>query len=451
MSQNRIKSSPDFNAQPTGLCLWRGWLPGTTGYVFNARRLLTGQVGFVVAGLVAAAIGFSAYGLFSTQEGILRVLGVVMIVFAVAGFVFITICTNSLVARSVVVEVSENRAQDVKEGWEFIKRNMWTLLIYPYVFMAVIVIAAVISALLMIVLAIPEVGPLIYDVLLFPLSLVLGIGSIVAATVLQISGFVFPAFIAVEETTLNQTTRGMIRLVKARWLRLAGSQAVAFAGALFLHGIFSLVCVWGVVLADSVSSMLEQVFDTGGGRRGGPDILQLLGHVTLLNPMQLLDLMIGEAPIRSFWGSVLVLSVVSFIPTYMAVAGALTYLSIRSPAPVTAGIEKQSSDMTPVNSSVAHPRLVDVGGALNNREFDLVPEGLKIGRSSECDIVVLSDHVSREHVWIGIGSKGKIVVRDLNSTNGTFVEGRRVTEIEVESGCEVRLGADQAARFLISV
>jgi hypothetical protein len=49
-----------------------------------------------------------------------------------------------------------------------------------------------------------------------------------------------------------------------------------------------------------------------------------------------------------------------------------------------------------------------------------------IGRSAEADIVVDDGYASEFHFRIGI-QDGEVVVHDLGSTNGTYVNGRRVT------------------------
>ena len=63
----------------------------------------------------------------------------------------------------------------------------------------------------------------------------------------------------------------------------------------------------------------------------------------------------------------------------------------------------------------------------------------RIGRSDEGEIVLLDPSVSRAHAVIEI-VRGAAVVRDLDSTNGTFVNGRRVTSRSLKSGDELRFG-----------
>ncbi len=62
-----------------------------------------------------------------------------------------------------------------------------------------------------------------------------------------------------------------------------------------------------------------------------------------------------------------------------------------------------------------------------------------IGRSSELDMVLVEDMVSRKHAkitWQG----GKPVIEDLGSTNGTFVNGEKVKQQKLKEGDRVLIG-----------
>jgi FHA domain/Protein of unknown function (DUF3662) len=63
----------------------------------------------------------------------------------------------------------------------------------------------------------------------------------------------------------------------------------------------------------------------------------------------------------------------------------------------------------------------------------------RIGRSEEGEIVLLDPSVSRTHAVVEVEG-GAAVVRDLGSTNGTFVNGRRVERQALRDGDELRLG-----------
>ena len=65
---------------------------------------------------------------------------------------------------------------------------------------------------------------------------------------------------------------------------------------------------------------------------------------------------------------------------------------------------------------------------------------LLLGRSSSCQLVFADDTVSRRHAELRFDD-GRWMLRDLGSSNGTWVNGRRVMEAEVAPGDEVQLGA----------
>ena len=63
-----------------------------------------------------------------------------------------------------------------------------------------------------------------------------------------------------------------------------------------------------------------------------------------------------------------------------------------------------------------------------------------IGRSRECDIVLSDQNVSRKHAEIR-PSGGSWIVRDLGSTNGVKVNGRRIQGAQsLKRGDTIQLG-----------
>ena len=72
--------------------------------------------------------------------------------------------------------------------------------------------------------------------------------------------------------------------------------------------------------------------------------------------------------------------------------------------------------------------------------IELEERQLSVGRSRNCDVPIKDPSVSRRHAELTPGG-GKIVVRDLGSSNGTFVNGRRVAETaELFDGDTLGLG-----------
>ncbi len=77
----------------------------------------------------------------------------------------------------------------------------------------------------------------------------------------------------------------------------------------------------------------------------------------------------------------------------------------------------------------------------SGQTYGVSPHGLRLGRGRENDVVLDDAAVSRRHatVWIG---QGRCYVRDEGSTNGTFVNERRITgPQELQPGDRLRIGA----------
>jgi len=72
--------------------------------------------------------------------------------------------------------------------------------------------------------------------------------------------------------------------------------------------------------------------------------------------------------------------------------------------------------------------------------FRILPGSIKtIGRSSGAEFTVEAAMVSRLHCRLTAGATGLEVV-DLESTNGTFVNGQRVTQASLKEGDRLGVG-----------
>ena len=81
-----------------------------------------------------------------------------------------------------------------------------------------------------------------------------------------------------------------------------------------------------------------------------------------------------------------------------------------------------------------------ISGKYQGGEFPLKPEKqVVIGRSSDLDMVLVEDMVSRKHAKITIAS-GKVVIEDLGSTNGTFVNGEKIKQSRLKEGDRILIG-----------
>jgi pSer/pThr/pTyr-binding forkhead associated (FHA) protein len=81
-----------------------------------------------------------------------------------------------------------------------------------------------------------------------------------------------------------------------------------------------------------------------------------------------------------------------------------------------------------------------ISGKYQGGEFPLRPHReIIIGRSSELDMVLVEDMVSRKHAKITTDDKA-VTIQDLGSTNGTFVNGEKVRKVELKDGDRILIG-----------
>ena len=75
----------------------------------------------------------------------------------------------------------------------------------------------------------------------------------------------------------------------------------------------------------------------------------------------------------------------------------------------------------------ARPNLENASGV--SVAVYLLPRGteLTVGRAPENDVCLPDLNVSQHHARVGATAEGDIVIEDLNSTNGTFVNGEKIT------------------------
>ena len=86
-------------------------------------------------------------------------------------------------------------------------------------------------------------------------------------------------------------------------------------------------------------------------------------------------------------------------------------------------------------------KLIVASGKSAGRSIAIKRNRLLIGRAEECDVRPLSEDVSRRHCEVVVGP-ADVWVADLGSRNGTFVNGRKISErTKVADGDIVRVGA----------
>lgn len=81
------------------------------------------------------------------------------------------------------------------------------------------------------------------------------------------------------------------------------------------------------------------------------------------------------------------------------------------------------------------------------RDFPVAKGVTVVGRARECDLRIPTRDTSRRHCEITVSDKG-VAVRDLNSSNGVFVNGRRVEESRLNAGDKLTIGP---VRFIVQI
>src|SRR5262244_3564571 len=70
-----------------------------------------------------------------------------------------------------------------------------------------------------------------------------------------------------------------------------------------------------------------------------------------------------------------------------------------------------------------------------------------LGRSTDCQLQVDDDGISRRHARVGIDQSGQFRVVDLGSTNGTYENGVRVDAVVLKDGDKIQIGSNTVLKF----
>ena len=86
-------------------------------------------------------------------------------------------------------------------------------------------------------------------------------------------------------------------------------------------------------------------------------------------------------------------------------------------------------------------KLVIRNGGFDGMEYALEAEETLIGRNPTTDVTLLDENISREHALILFDPEsGAYTIEDLQSTNGTKVNGKGIRTHTLEPGDEIQIG-----------
>src|SRR5262249_15481069 len=91
---------------------------------------------------------------------------------------------------------------------------------------------------------------------------------------------------------------------------------------------------------------------------------------------------------------------------------------------------------------LAQCKLVVVKGPHRGREHVLSGDVIRVGKADDNDLVLPEETVSRVHLEILRDAKGYLL-RDLHSTNGTFLDGAEIREAYIRAGGVITAGTVQ--------
>jgi pSer/pThr/pTyr-binding forkhead associated (FHA) protein len=81
------------------------------------------------------------------------------------------------------------------------------------------------------------------------------------------------------------------------------------------------------------------------------------------------------------------------------------------------------------------------GDTAPDQVFRILPGNARtLGRATGADFIVDAALVSRVHCRVTALPSGELEVKDLDSTNGTFVNGKRVEQARIAAGDRIQIG-----------
>ena len=100
-----------------------------------------------------------------------------------------------------------------------------------------------------------------------------------------------------------------------------------------------------------------------------------------------------------------------------------------------------------LDSEEKQPYILFQQGPLFGKMVLLEPGNLVLGRSDEADIIINDEGISRKHVNLHYGN-GVTTARDLNSTNGTYVNGERIKTCELCHEDKIQISSSTLIKYI---
>lgn len=99
-----------------------------------------------------------------------------------------------------------------------------------------------------------------------------------------------------------------------------------------------------------------------------------------------------------------------------------------------------------------HPYLIVMNGKCSGNLFRIEfknDNAIFLGRDEDCNIEIRNKRVSRKHLKIHRPKQENIILKDLQSTNGTFVNGEKIHEKSLEDGDLISLSKEVMLKYSV--
>ncbi|MBN2362483.1 MAG: diguanylate cyclase [Deltaproteobacteria bacterium] len=93
------------------------------------------------------------------------------------------------------------------------------------------------------------------------------------------------------------------------------------------------------------------------------------------------------------------------------------------------------------------PCLVVIKGKQIGRRVRLTGQQTRVGRADDAELTIRDSSISRYHALFSVDKSGGWRIRDLGSTNGTLLNGRRIEESSLRDRDSIQLGEGTVIRF----
>ena len=108
----------------------------------------------------------------------------------------------------------------------------------------------------------------------------------------------------------------------------------------------------------------------------------------------------------------------------------------------TEDLEISEDTKTPPPTRTGFPVLIIVKGPGEGKKLPLLPMTMTLGREHDNNLELKDEDVARYHARIAYRS-GNYVLEDLESSSGTWVNGKRISETTLDHGDKLRVGSTE--------